>query len=445
MTNSFLWLTQNTQWYRRIADGAANASATSSVARFAQMLASGEWERAIVQLPLSGPEMQEIARVWQMRGTALPVLVFDPMQTLRAGEFPETWPADWHLLRGSEEQAIRRELEAFLAPPPAPPVEPWRKMLIGDSHSMAEIRELIGLIAPLNSTALITGSTGTGKEVVARAIHMASKRAGKPFVAVNCAALPDTLLEAELFGHTKGAFTGATSARVGLFERADGGTVFLDEIGDMPLELQAKLLRVLQERQIQRLGSSDVIPVNVRIITATNADLKQLCALKQFRQDLYFRLNVVPVKMPLLRDRPEDVVPLLNHFLAKIAHDEDLPLKRISEDAQARLQAYSWPGNVRELEHAVERAIAVTGTRMLLRFEDFALDEISAFDAPHMGGELDIPDSGFNFEAALQQFQIAMIEVAMRKSGGNKQRAADMLGLKRTTMISKFKSLEYTV
>ena len=340
---------------------------------------------------------------------------------------------------------MKQALSELAKPPPLRPLEPWRSLLIGNSESMSQIRELIGMVAPLNATVLITGSTGTGKEVAARAIHLASKRADKPFVAINCAALPDTLLEAELFGHTKGAFTGAVNVRAGLFEQADGGTIFLDEIGDMPIELQVKLLRVIQERQILRLGSSESTPVNVRIITATNADLKKLCAVKRFRQDLFFRLNVVPVKMPLLKDRPADVVPLLDHFLKKTAQDENLPLKRVEPEAVYRLIAYTWPGNVRELEHAVERAVAITGPRNLLRFEDFSLDDSGMTDSDIFDRDIEIPHSGFDFERALQQFQIAMINRAMRTACGNKQRAATLLGLKRTTMISKFKALEYCV
>ena len=445
MNTSYLWLSQNAQWFRRVADLPLLGVAASTTRRFVQYLGDGGYGFAVVQLPIPPAEMLEITQAWREIPSPPPLLIFDPMQCLGQGEFPDSWPSAWRLLRSIEPQAVRNALMELAAPPPAPPVEPWRAMLIGESDSISEIRELIGMVAPLNATVLITGSTGTGKEVAARAIHLASKRADKPFVAINCAALPDTLLEAELFGHTKGAFTGAANARVGLFEQADGGTIFLDEIGDMPLELQAKLLRVLQERQIQRLGSSESTPVNVRIITATNADLKELCAVKRFRQDLFFRLNVVPVRMPLLRDRPSDVLPLLNHFLKKIASDENLPLKRIEPEAVTRLAAYAWPGNVRELEHAVERAVAITGPRTLLRYEDFVLDESDIMETDILDAEIDIPNSGFDFERALQQFQIAMIDRAMRKACGNKQRAADLLGLKRTTMISKFKALEYSL
>ncbi len=445
MSKSYLWLSQNAQWYRRMADLPMAGTAAITTRRFVQNLESDEYRFAVVQLPIPPGEILEIARAW--RGLSAPPLlvVFDPMQCLGRGEFPDSWPADWHVLRSSSESAVKQALSELAKPPPLRPLEPWRSLLIGNSESMSQIRELIGMVAPLNATVLITGSTGTGKEVAARAIHLASKRADKPFVAINCAALPDTLLEAELFGHTKGAFTGAVNVRAGLFEQADGGTIFLDEIGDMPIELQVKLLRVIQERQILRLGSSESTPVNVRIITATNADLKKLCAVKRFRQDLFFRLNVVPVKMPLLKDRPADVVPLLDHFLKKTAQDENLPLKRVEPEAVYRLIAYTWPGNVRELEHAVERAVAITGPRNLLRFEDFSLDDSGMTDSDIFDRDIEIPHSGFDFERALQQFQIAMINRAMRTACGNKQRAATLLGLKRTTMISKFKALEYCV
>lgn len=442
MSHRGLWLSQNANWYRRIS---VAGKITSTASRFIQELKAEGCDFAVLQLPLPQEGLAAIAVLWEALPVQPAVILFDPTHSLKVGEFPEACPAEWRLLRSSDEESVRKtiaEIGATTAPPQA---EPWRTLLVGRSSAMSEIRELIGLVAKLNTTILITGATGTGKEVAARAIHLASKRADKPFVAINCAALPDTLLEAELFGHTKGAFTGAANARVGLFEQADGGTIFLDEIGDMPLELQTKLLRVLQERQIQRLGSSEVTPVNVRIITATNADLRELCMTRRFRQDLYFRLNVVPIQMPNLKDRPEDVDPLLNHFLNKVAVAEELPLKQIDDDARAQLAMYSWPGNVRELEHAVERAIAITGTRKVLRFQDFGLQsfETASFSPDVMA--LEIPDAGFDFEAALQQFQLAIIGRAMQKAGGNKQRAANLLGMKRTTMLSKCKSLEYTV
>jgi transcriptional regulator with PAS, ATPase and Fis domain len=444
LSTTLLWLSQNAHWYRRLEDALSSGTAASTASRFLRLLKTNRWDCAVLQLPIDGRDMAEIAQTWIGLADQPRVLVFDPAQTLRPGEFPKEWPAAWHLLRSAEESAVRDGIAQLANRSETAPANTWRNMLVGESNAMSEVRELIGLVAKLNSTILISGDTGTGKEVAARAIHAASNRAGKPFVALNCAALPESLLEAELFGHTRGAFTGAATARVGLFEQAEGGTIFLDEIGEMPLELQAKLLRVLQERQILRLGSSEVTPIDVRIITATNADLRTLCAVKRFRSDLFFRLNVVPVQMPPLRDRPEDILPLLEHFLAKIAKDENLPRKRVEERAKEQLLAYSWPGNVRELEHTVERAVAISGNRTILQFRDFGLEENRMFESLPLEAEIDIPDSGFDFDQAIRHFQIAMIERAMQKAGGNRQRAANLLGMKRTTMISKCKALELT-
>jgi len=276
---------------------------------------------------------------------------------------------------------------------------------------------------------------------VARALHAASKRSGK-FVAVNCAALPDNLLEAELFGHTKGAFTGAVNARVGLFEQAHRGTILLDEIGDMPMPLQSKLLRVLQEREVQRIGSSTTIPVDVRVIAASNTNLVEAVALGRFRRDLYYRLNVVALRMPPLRERIGDIPDLSEYFLRKTAELESTEPKQLSAVALETLMRYSWPGNVRQLEHALESAAALSGNRTMLEPGDFDLPE--EIETPGIGGlsALDVPESGINFEELIMGIERRLLERALQKSGGNKARAADMLQMKRTTLISKFKSLE---
>ena len=258
--------------------------------------------------------------------------------------------------------------------------------------------------------------------MAARSIHMASPREKHPFVAVNCSALPDNLLEAELFGHTKGAFTGATGFRVGRFEQANHGTIFLDEIGDMPLELQAKLLRVLQDREIQRLGSSESIRIDVRVIAATNVDLEAKVRQGLFRADLFYRINVVPLVMPPLRSRTTDIPMLVSHFVRKVCISEGLPVKRVSPDALRRVCASPWPGNVRQLENAVEMAVAVSGDRDILSPRDFGLSESGPRSTPNgILPRFSLPSSEtVDFDTAVSQFQLAILGSALRQSGGNR-------------------------
>jgi transcriptional regulator with GAF, ATPase, and Fis domain len=300
------------------------------------------------------------------------------------------------------------------------------------------------LIGRRRCTVLITGESGTGKEMAARALHMASPRANQTMVAINCSALPENLLEAELFGHVKGAFTGAVNARIGRFEQAHKGTLFLDEIGDMPIELQAKLLRVLQDREFQRLGSSENIRVDVRLIAASNVNLLDRVRQGKFREDLYYRLNVVPLQMPPLRERDGDIPLLVYHFVKKICQMENIPLRRLAPEALERLRTCPWPGNVRQLENAVEMAIAMSGDRDLLYPADLGLAETSVskvvpidFKAPGM----ELPEA-VDFETAVSQFQRALLESALSKTEGNKTAAAELLGMKRTTLIMKLRSFE---
>src|SRR5439155_16376958 len=247
----------------------------------------------------------------------------------------------------------------------------WRKFLVGSSSAMERVFRIIELVGPRRCTVLIGGETGTGKEVVARAIHAAGNRSRLPMVTVNCAALPENLLEAELFGHVKGAFTGAANNRIGRFEQANGSTIFLDEIGEMPLELQAKLLRVLQEREFQRIGSSETISVDLRIIAACNVDLGKRVDEGKFREDLFYRLNVVPIRIPALRERHSDIPALVGHLVQKICRLEQIPVKQVSPQSLWRLAQQPWPGNVRQLENALEAAIALSGDRRMLCPEDF--------------------------------------------------------------------------
>lgn len=311
---------------------------------------------------------------------------------------------------------------------------PHEFFLVGSSAAMRRTAEIIRLVGSRRATVLITGETGTGKELVARAIHHASPRAHHPLVTVNCNALPETLIEAELFGHVRGAFTGAIQPRVGRFEQAHRGTLFLDEIGDLPLDTQAKLLRVLQEREFQRLGSSETVRVDVRLIAATNVDLTERIRERRFRQDLYYRLNVVPISTPPLRERLEDVALLAQHFLEKICRQEDIPARTLAAETIEALCAYSWPGNVRQLENAVERAVALSGDREILYPSDFSLADAAA--------PMSIPESGLDFERTVGSVERNLLQQAMRRAGGNKTAAAHMLGLKRTTLAAKLRSLE---
>jgi transcriptional regulator with GAF, ATPase, and Fis domain len=322
----------------------------------------------------------------------------------------------------------------------------WRAQLVGSSRAMFGVCKLVELVGQRRCTVLVTGETGTGKEMIARAIHQAGQRSQKPWVPVNCSALPDTLLEAELFGHTRGAFTGAVGARVGRFEEAHQGTIFLDEIGDMPLDLQAKLLRVLQEREIQRIGSSQTVPVDVRVIAATNVDLARKVQDGKFREDLFYRLNVVPIHIPPLRERMSDVPLLAHSFVEKICRYEDIPRKRILQDAMHQLCTYHWPGNVRQLENVMEMAVVLSGDREILLPGDFRLPARASHgelpSAQGSGESPRLPEDGLDFEATVSALERALLMQALDRSKGNKRVAAELLRLKRTTLTAKLKSLE---
>jgi DNA-binding NtrC family response regulator len=320
----------------------------------------------------------------------------------------------------------------------------WEQLLVGEGTRMRQVRQIVRMVADRRSTVLITGETGTGKELAARSLHLASQRKQAPWVAVNCSALPDNLLESELFGHVKGAFTGAVQNRAGRFEDAQGGTLFLDEIGDLNFGLQAKLLRVIQERELQRLGSSETIRLNVRLVAATNHDLRQRVEDGLFREDLFYRLNVVPIHMPPLRQRRDDIPRLAAHFVQKICRLEQIPEKHLTVHAIDRLSQYSWPGNVRQLENVVEMAVALSGTRELLDTNDFPLPIPPSVKQPIpiSGPIVSVPDQGMDYEQTLALIERSILEQALQKTGGNKKAAADMLGLKRTTLSAKVRSLD---
>lgn len=314
--------------------------------------------------------------------------------------------------------------------------------MVGRSEPMRQLFQLIETVAPTTATILITGETGTGKEVVARAIHQSSPRRPHRFVAINCSAIPETLLEAELFGHAKGAFTGAIGMRHGRIEQADRGTLFLDEVGTMSMPLQMRLLRVLQEREFERIGDSKTIKVDTRVVAATNSDLAAMVKGGTFREDLFYRLNVIAVHLPPLRERREDVALLVKHFVEKFTaagvRAGSAPIV-VSQDAMRRLMAYAWPGNVRQLENCIERAIALLGTRTSIEVSDLP-PEIQAAQVPVVP-TVDFPDDGVDLPDLIGQIERDLIQRALVRSGGNKAAAAELLRLKRTTLVEKLKRI----
>jgi DNA-binding NtrC family response regulator len=306
--------------------------------------------------------------------------------------------------------------------------------IVGRSPRMRALFQLIETIAATSTTILINGETGTGKELVARAIHQTSPRRNQRFVALNCSAIPETLLEAELFGHVRGAFTGAVASRQGRIEQADKGTLFLDEVGTMPMTLQMKILRVLQEREFERIGDPKTIKVDVRIVAATNADLGKLVRGGAFREDLYYRLNVIQVSLPPLRERKEDIPLLVQHFINKYAAESRV---LVSQDAMRALMGFSWPGNVRQLENAIERGIALLGGRSTIELTDLP-PEIQGATLTFLP-PVDFPDAGVDLPGTVEQMERDLIARALSRTGGNKAAAAALLNIKRTTLVEKLK------
>jgi len=309
--------------------------------------------------------------------------------------------------------------------------------ILGHSRPMQKLFHLLETVARSNSTILVTGETGTGKEVVARAIHHNSARKSQRFVALNCSAIPETLLEAELFGHVRGAFTGAVGARQGRFEQAHKGTLFLDEVGTMSTALQMKLLRALQEREFERIGDSQTIKVDVRVIAATNSELSKMVAEGTFREDLYYRLHVIPIQLPPLRERRDDIPLLVKHFLEKFAPGMAM---QVSQGAMRALMAYQWPGNVRQLENAIERAVALSAGRREVAISDLPT-EVQATPETTEAPFVDFPDSGIDLPAYLAQIERDLIQRSLDRTGGNRNKAAELLRIKRTTLVEKLKRL----
>jgi DNA-binding NtrC family response regulator len=312
--------------------------------------------------------------------------------------------------------------------------------IVGRSRAMEHLFQLLETVAATSSTILVTGETGTGKEVVARAIHHNSPRRMHRFVALNCSAIPEALLEAELFGHVRGAFTGAVGNRQGRLEQAHKGTLFLDEVGTMSPALQMKLLRVLQEREFERVGDSHTIKVDVRIIAATNSDLARMVGEGSFREDLFYRLNVIPVRLPALRERKEDIPLLVQHFLQKLKADAAAPDVMVSQVAMRRLMGYAWPGNVRQLENAVERALALSAGRGQIEITDLP-PEMQQTDMPSVPTSVTLPEDGLDLERFVARIERELIERSLERTGGNKGQAAKLLNLKRTTLVEKLKRI----
>jgi two-component system, NtrC family, response regulator PilR len=302
--------------------------------------------------------------------------------------------------------------------------------IIGRSDAMLAVFQLIETIAQTNSTVLVTGESGTGKELAARAIHFNSQRKERPFVAVNCGALSETLLDSELFGHMKGSFTGADTNKKGLIEVAERGSIFLDEIGEMTPLVQVKLLRVLQERKYRRLGGTEEVDADIRVIAATNRDLARMVAEGEFREDLFYRINVIPIRLPALRERVEDIPLLADHFVARFATQMNKQITGISGAAMACLKSYSWPGNIRELENAIERAVALEPTPSIL--VDSLPEQLRGATSPAAAAAPqteNFPDAGFDLEQHVQHIEREYIAEALRRAGGVKVKAAELLGM----------------
>ncbi|MBA2304814.1 MAG: sigma-54-dependent Fis family transcriptional regulator [Acidobacteria bacterium] len=416
-----------------------------------ERLASFAFDVLITDLRLPGIDGRQVLDAAVQRYPDLIAIVITGFGTVKdaveaikqgASDFitkPFQFDALLHVLRSAMEQRRLKTENAYLR---SQLEERYRfDGIIGRSGPMRELFQLLETVAATSSTVLITGETGTGKELAARAIHHNSARRNNRFVALNCSAIPETLLEAELFGHVRGAFTGAVANRQGRLEQAHRGTLFLDEVGTMSPALQSKLLRVLQEREFERVGDSHTVKIDVRVIAATHSDLAKMVAEGTFREDLFYRLNVIPVQLPPLRDRREDIPLLVQHFLERLAADSGRPPVTMSQEAIRRLMAYPWPGNVRQLENAVERALAFSKGRSQLEVADLA-PEIQTQPTVSDSSEVWFPDDGIDFDRYVEGVELALIRRSLERTHGNKRQAARLLNLKRTTLIEKLKRLD---
>ncbi len=438
--------------------------ATATAAGLWQWLQDGVGDLLLADVCLPDEDMLDLLpRIRRLRPN-LPVIVTSARNTLLTAVRAAERGAFEYLPKPFDIEAliatVRRALERRVAEAVAPPAEEdtQRLPIIGRSPAMQEIYRVIARLVNTDLTVLISGESGTGKELVARALHDFGRRREGPFVAVNMAAIPRELVESELFGHERGAFTGAIARRVGRFEQAHGGTLFLDEIGDMPLEAQTRLLRVLQQGEFVRVGGTHPIRVNVRIVAASHRDLRELVRRGSFREDLYYRLNVVPLRLPPLRERTEDIPALVHHFFQRGA-EEGLPIKTLTPDAMNLLKAYDWPGNVRELENLVRRLAVLYAEDILgeeiiaaeleqsrgapaaerneaVPFEEALTRHLERYfrgERPHLLGDL--------YHRVLREVERPLIARALEFTGGNQLRAAELLGLNRNTLRKKIREL----
>jgi len=406
-------------------------------------LATGEFDVVITDLNMRGMTGIELCRRIVDTRPDIPVVVmtaFGSMQTaieaIRAGAHdfitkPFALEALVHTVRRAvQHRALRDEVKRLREE--ARPARPFADIL-GRSAEMQNVYELMSRVADADTSVLITGESGTGKEGVARALHTHSRRRTGPFVAVNCAAMPETLLESELFGHAKGAFTDARSSHVGLFVQATGGTILLDEIGDMPIGLQPKLLRALQERRVRPVGGSAEVPFDVRVLTATNKDLESAVEEQRFREDLLYRINVIHLELPPLRARGGDVLLLAQHFVERFSVQLDKKVLGIASAAAEKLLAYAWPGNVRELANVIERALVLT------RFEHISAEDLPAKIRTFQAASFELPVAMPNELVTMEEVERRYILRALETLGGNRALAAQALGLDRKTLYRKLK------
>ena len=410
---------------------------SESADRAAEQIGKGEFDLIISDISMPGKSGLEVLKQTKAQNPDTPVILItayasteSAIEALKLGAYDYiVKPFDVEEMKAvvrnalekrrleHENRALKRELKEKLR----------FDEMVGGGPRMREVFDLIAKIAPTNSTVLVSGESGTGKELVARAIHAGSPCRDRPFVSINCGALPDELLESELFGHTRGSFTGAVAAKKGLFEVADGGTIFLDEIGDTTPAMQIKLLRVLQERRIRRVGGTDEIEVNVRVLAATNQDLEQMVKQKRFREDLYYRINVIQIRMPALREKPEDIPKLALHFLIKYSRIMGKKITRINEDAMRRLTGHDWPGNVRELENVLERAVALETSDAIT--EESLSRDVRSGNRPAQEFPLALGDSGIDLERQLERLREHYMDEALRRAQGVQTKAAEILGM----------------
>jgi two-component system response regulator PilR (NtrC family) len=435
----------------RLSDHGFQVEQASSGEQALERLADFAFDIVITDLRLPGVDGRRVVEAALERYPDIIAIVItgygtvkDAVEAIKQGaaDFitkPFQFDALLHVLHSALEQRRLRSENAYLRSQ----LENRYRIdgLVGRSRAMRALCQLLETVSATSSTVLITGETGTGKELAARAIHHNSPRRAHRFVAINCSAIPETLLEAELFGHVRGAFTGAVGARQGRLEQAHRGTLFLDEVGTMSPALQAKLLRVLQEREFERVGDSHTVKIDVRVIAATHSDLARMVAEGTFREDLFYRLNVIPVQLPPLRERREDVPLLVQHFLQKLAADSGRGSVTVSQEAMRRLMAYSWPGNVRQLENAIERALAFSHGRQQIDMSDLS-PEIQNQPVTPEADTTWFPDDGVDFESYIEGVELSLIRRSLERTQGNKRQAARLLNLKRTTLIEKLKRLE---